>query len=133
MIIIRRKGFNKIKKEMEYVKVVTDLLMVSKFFTLQSDEDLHTLTLFGTLLIYIYRRSVMNAFSTKLDNKNWHFSNATLCSLLFYSGYVCSHLFLLNKNHLSINQELIPNLLKTTLPVLLIFHAFVVLFDDTKK
>jgi len=133
VIIIRRKGFNKIKKEMEYVKVVTDLLMVSKFFTLQSDEDLHTLTLFGTLLIYIYRRSVMNAFSTKLDNKNWHFSNATLCSLLFYSGYVCSHLFLLNKNHLSINQELIPNLLKTTLPVLLIFHAFVVLFDDTKK
>ncbi|EFT37658.1 hypothetical protein HMPREF9494_02552 [Enterococcus faecalis TX2137] len=51
MIIIRRKGFNKIKKEMEYVKVVTNLLMVSKFFTLQSDEDLHTLTLFGTLLI----------------------------------------------------------------------------------
>ncbi|EGO9463983.1 hypothetical protein FKZ09_06275 [Enterococcus faecalis] len=118
---------------MEYVKVVTDLLMVSKVFTLQSDEDLHTLTLFGTLLIYIYRRSVMNAFSTKLDNKNWYFSNATLCSLLFYSGYVCSHLFLLNKNHLSINQELIPNLLKMTLPVLLIFHAFVVLFDDTKK
>ena len=36
---------------MEYVKVVTNLLMVSKFFTLQSDEDLHTLTLFGTLLI----------------------------------------------------------------------------------
>ncbi|WP_444881170.1 hypothetical protein [Enterococcus faecalis] len=133
MIIIRRKGFNKIKKEIEYVKVVTDLLMVSKFFTLQSDEDLHTLTLFGTLLIYIYRCSVMNAFSTKLDNKNWHFSNATLCSLLFYSGYVCSHLFLLNKNHLSINQELIPNLLKMTLPVLLIFHAFIVLFDDTKK
>ena len=118
---------------MEYVKVVTILLMVSKFFTLQSDEDLHTLTLFGTLLIYIYRRFVMNALSTKLDNKNWHFSNATLCSLLFYSGYVCSHLFLLNKNHLSINQELIPNLLKMTLPVLLIFHAFVVLFDDTKK
>ncbi|XZC63703.1 hypothetical protein ACTMD7_02900 [Enterococcus faecalis] len=133
MIKIRRKGFNKIKKEMEYVKVVTNLLMVSKFFTLQSDEDLHTLTLFGTLLIYIYRRFVMNALSTKLDNKNWHFSNATLCSLLFYSGYVCSHLFLLNKNHLSINQELIPNLLKMTLPVLLIFHAFVVLFDDTKK
>ena len=76
----------------------------------------------------------MNALSTKLDNKNWHFSNATLCSLLFYSGYVCSHLFLLNKNHLSINQELIPNLLKMTLPVLLlIFHAFVVLFDDTKS
>ena len=39
----------------------------------------------------------------------------------------------LNKNHLSINQELIPNLLKMTLPVLLIFHAFVVLFDDTKN
>lgn len=43
------------------------------------------------------------------------------------------YLFLLNKNHLSINQELIPNLLKMTLPVLLIFHAFIVLFDDTKK
>uniref|UniRef100_UPI003D7E4074 hypothetical protein n=1 Tax=Enterococcus faecalis TaxID=1351 RepID=UPI003D7E4074 len=45
------KSMNYSGKEMEYVKVVTNLLMVSKFFTLQSDEDLHTLTLFGTLLI----------------------------------------------------------------------------------
>lgn len=88
---------------MEYVKVVMDLLMVLKFFMLQFDEDLYILILFGILFIYIYRCFVMNVFFMELDNKNWYFLNVILCSLFFYSGYVCLYLFFLNKNYLFIN------------------------------